>query len=165
MQAAGETNADVCAYNDFALVRLDPADHASTNPTIPHWGGPTGTNTTGTTAGNTVYSYGNSSLRQGITLLSPKTGISLGTSGSGWTHNVFTVSTGIPGDSGSAFLDGSGRALGTLSTLQLAPLAGSNGVGDLSRELAYARSHGFPGLELALGTEAFDPNQLPLGVG
>jgi hypothetical protein len=165
MQAAGETNADVCAYNDFALVRLDPADHAATNPSIPHWGGPNGINTAGTAAGNVVHSYGNSSLRQGITLLSPKTGISLGTSGSGWTHNVFTISPGIPGDSGSAFLDSTGRALGTLSTLQVAPLAGSNGVGDVSRELSYARSHGFAGLELALGTEAFNGSRLPLGTG
>ena len=28
MQAAHETNADACAKNDFALIRLDPADVA-----------------------------------------------------------------------------------------------------------------------------------------
>ena len=62
------------------------------------------------------------------------------------------------GDSGSGFLNGSGQAFGTLSTLQIAPLAGSNGVGNLQRELAYARSHGFPGLQLVQGTEPFKPN-------
>ena len=45
-----------------------------------------------------------------------------------------------------------------LSTVQIAPLAGSNGVGDLPREIAYARSHGFPGLQLVAGTEPFNPD-------
>jgi hypothetical protein len=83
MQAVGETDANACAYNDFALVRIHPSDHAKVNPSIPHWGGPTGLNTTGVAALGRVYSYGNSSLRQGIALLSPKTGVSLGTTGGG----------------------------------------------------------------------------------
>ena len=65
MQAAGESDANACAYNDFALVRIDPADVGSVNPSIPHWGGPTGLNTTGNAALARVYSYGNSSLRRG----------------------------------------------------------------------------------------------------
>src|SRR3954467_14181643 len=32
MQAAGEKDADTCAYNDLALLQLDPADVATTNP-------------------------------------------------------------------------------------------------------------------------------------
>ena len=64
----------------------------------------------------------------------------------------------MPGDSGSAFLDADGNALGVLSTLALAPLAGSNGVGDLGRELAYTRqTSGLSGLHLVPGTEAFAP--------
>jgi hypothetical protein len=141
MQARGETNADVCAYNDLALVKLDPADVAKVNPSIPHRGRPVALATTGTTMGQKVFSYGNSSLRQGVTLLSPKTGVSLGEAGSGWSHNVTTVSPGIPGDSGSAFLDATGRALGVLSTLQLAPVPASNGVGDLPHEVAYLHAH------------------------
>src|SRR5215210_752259 len=39
MQSKGETDADTCDYNDFALVRLDPADHPTVNPSIPRWGG------------------------------------------------------------------------------------------------------------------------------
>src|SRR5689334_9097371 len=35
MQANGETDADTCQYNDLALVRLDPADYAKVNPSIP----------------------------------------------------------------------------------------------------------------------------------
>ena len=40
MQAKGETDPDTCAYNDFALVKLNPADVGKVNPSIPKWGGP-----------------------------------------------------------------------------------------------------------------------------
>lgn len=154
MQAAGETDPDTCAYNDFALIRLDPADHGKVNPSVPTLGGPTALGDT-TATGDTVYSYGNSSLRQGITLLSPKIGKSLGASGGGWTHLVYTVTPGIPGDSGSGFMDDAGNAFGVLSTLQLAPIAASNGVSDLPKALAHARAHGGPQVTLAAGTEPF----------
>ncbi len=158
MQQRNETDANTCDYNDLALVRVDADDLAQVNPTVPHWGGPVGINTEGTAAGETVYSYGNSSLRSGQSQLSPKQGTSLGTSGDGWTHPVYTVSPGVPGDSGSAFLDAGGRALGTLSTLAVAPLAGSNGVGDLNHELGYAQQYaGISGLQLVPGTESFTP--------
>jgi hypothetical protein len=158
MQQRGESDPSTCDYNDLALVSVDADDVAKVNPSVPFWGGPVGINTEGTAAGDTVYSYGNSSLRAGVTQLSPKQGGSLGTSGDGWTHPVYTVSPGVPGDSGSAFLDAEGNALGTLSTLAIAPLAGSNGVGDLGHELAYAQQHGgIAGLELVPGTEPFTP--------
>jgi len=158
MQQRNESDEDACAYNDFALVKVDTADVAKVNPSVPFWGGPVAVNTAGTAAGDTVYSYGNSSLRGGIQELSPKQGLSLGTEGNGWTHPVYTVSPGVPGDSGSAFLDAEGNAVGTLSTLALAPLAGSNGVGDLHHELTYAQQHGgLTGLRLVPGTEPFSP--------
>lgn len=155
MQAAGERNPDACAYNDFALIRLDPADVALTNPSVPFFGGPTGLRSGGTSFGETVASYGNSSLRLGLSPLSPKHGRSLGSARGGWTHTVYTATPGIPGDSGSGFLDANGRAFGTLSTVALAPLTASNGVGDLALEMAYAQSHGLPGLTLVAGTEPF----------
>lgn len=158
MQARDESDPDTCAYNDFALVQVDAADVAKVNPSVPFWGGPVGLNTEGTAIGESVYSYGNSSLRAGVEELSPKQGTSVGTDSGGWNHQVYTVTPGIPGDSGSAFLDSSGRALGTLSTVQLAPVVASNGVSDVSRELSYARTYGgFAGLALALGTEPFAP--------
>jgi hypothetical protein len=158
MQKRGEADADTCAYNDLALVKVDAADVAKVNPSLPFWGGPVALNTTGTALGDTVYSFGNSSLRGGIELLSPKRGTSLGTEGNGWSHPVYTVTPGVPGDSGSAFLDADGNALGTLSTLAIAPLAGSNGVGDLAHELAYAQANGgISGLRLVPGTEPFSP--------
>jgi hypothetical protein len=163
MHAVGEKDQNICAFNDLALVRIDPADVDKVNPSIPFWGGPTGTDTNGTALGDTVLSYGNSELRNGIAQLSPKQGKSLGDAGAGWSHNVFTATPGIPGDSGSAFLDANGRALGVLSTLQIAPLVGSNGVGDLSRELSYLNSHAnLGGVQLAPGTEPFRGPLLPL---
>jgi hypothetical protein len=156
MQAAGETDTETCEYNDLALVRVDAADVAKVNPSVPTFGGPTGVDADGTEVGETVYSYGNSSLRAGIAALSPKQGVSLGQSPGGWSHTVYTVTPGVPGDSGSGFLSSTGEAVGTLSTVAIAPLAASNGVGDLAHELAYARTvGGMPGLTLVPGTEPF----------
>ena len=155
MQRVRETDPDACAFNDFALVRLDPADRAKVNPTVPIWGGPTGLGTSVAPLSQ-VYSYGNSSLRLGIPQLSPKVGISLGDEADGWTRSVYTVTPGIPGDSGSGFLNRDGQAVGILSTLALAPLPASNGVSDLARALAYGRANGGPAVTLARGTERFD---------
>jgi hypothetical protein len=154
MQSNGETDADTCRYNDLGMIKLDPADYGKVNPSIPFWGGPTGVTDT-VAEGEKVESYGNSSLRLGLTQLSPKQGVSLGQDSGGWNHTVYTATPGIPGDSGSAFIDSQGRAFGVLSTVQIAPLAGANGVGDVSREIAYMESHGGPDLTLATGTEPF----------
>ena len=159
MQKAGEKDADTCAYNDLALIALPAAAVATTNPSVPTFGGPVALGS-GTTAGEDVYSYGNSELRLGLSPLSPTRGISLGDSAGGWTTDVYTVTPGIPGDSGSGFLDSSGKAFGVLSTVQLAPLAGANGVGNLAKEIAYAQTHGVSGLSLVPGTEPFDPGAL-----
>jgi hypothetical protein len=160
MQSAGESDPDTCAYNDFALIRLDPADVGNINPSVPGFGGPSGVGSAGE-LGSTVYSYGNSELRGGIAKLSPKQGVVVQNEGGGWSHNVLTLTPGIPGDSGSGFMNGSGEAIGVLSTLQLAPLPASNGVGDLAKELAYLRSHSsFGGLALVPGTVAFKGNLL-----
>lgn len=165
MQAAGETDPDACAYNDLALVRLDPADVSRVNPSVPAFGGPTGVGSVGG-LGSSVYSYGNSELRLGIAKLSPKQGIVIQNEGNGWSHNVATLTPGIPGDSGSGFLNESGQAIGVLSTLQLAPLPATNGVGDLARELSYLRSHtALTGLQLVPGTVAFKANLLEAILG
>src|SRR3954451_16531867 len=162
MQARGETDPDTCQYNDLALVKLSAADAAKVNPSVPFWGGPTGI--TGTVADNAkVVSYGNSILRAGIQQLSPKEGIQLSQDSGGWNHTVYTVTPGIPGDSGSGFMDKTGKAFGALSTVAIAPLPASNGVGDLARELAYARTFSdFSGVQLVNGTEAFRGPLLPI---
>ncbi len=153
MRAVGESDPDTCASNDLALVEIDAA---GVNPSIPFFGGPTGIDTDGLRAGEQVFTYGNARLGT----LTPKVGVAARDAGGG--HTIYTLGPGIPGDSGSAFLDATGAAVGQLSTLDLAPPV-SNGVGDIARELAYADAHGGLGdIELALGTEPFTPS--PAGV-
>ena len=155
MQRVGTTRQAVCQHNDFALVRVAPGSVDKVNPTVPHWGGPTGINTAGLNEGDSVYTYGSSGLRNGENGLSPKQGISTGDHPSGWGHYFYTSNPGVPGDSGSAILDGAGRAVGVLSTISAVP-PGENTAGDLARELAFAQRHsGIPGLRLVHGTRSF----------
>lgn len=165
MIANGESDEDTCAYNDFALVRVDPADHDQVNPSLPFWGGPNGSRASATNLGEAVYTYGNSSLRFGISQLNPKSGVSVTTDPSGWSHTIYTLTPGIPGDSGSAVLDANGAALGVLVTVALAPLPLSNNVSDLDKVLGYANANGgLGGLSLVNGTVGFDANTLVPGL-
>ena len=157
MQAAGESRSEVCLNNDFALIKIDPKDHGKVNPSLPFWGGPVALNTTGTATLEDIYSYGNSSLRFGLTPTSPKKGYSLGSGEDGWTHPLYTVTPGIPGDSGSGFIDASGNAFGVLSTLSAAPFPASNNASDLAKCLNYMYAHGGPRAVLEPGTEPFVP--------
>lgn len=164
MQAAGESDVNACEYNDFALVRLDPADVGKVDPTVPGFGGPTGIGGAGALA--TVFSYGNSSLRLGVTQLSPKQGVVVQVAGGGWSRSVLAVTPGIPGDSGSGFMNATGQAIGVLSTLAVLPLALSNGVGDLGRELTYLRAHSsLTGVQLVKGLKPFRGNLLGAIIG
>src|SRR2546423_5868969 len=157
MQSKGETNPDTCAFNDLALVQLDPSDVAKVNPSVPGFGGPTGVAEAPTNQGATVYTYGNSELRGGRSQTSPKPGVDVHQQGNGWSRDVYTATPGIPGDSGSGFLDSSGNAIGVLSTVQIAPLAGSNGVGDLAREITYMHANSsFSGANVVQGTKPFN---------
>jgi hypothetical protein len=163
MQSNHETDANTCAFNDLALIKIDPSQAANVNPTVPFWGGPNGLAPAASAAGDRVFTYGNSILRGGVSALSPKTGVSLGDLGGsgGWSQDLYTVTPGIPGDSGSGFMDASGNALGVLSTVQLAPVAASNGVGTLAKELAYANTATGSGFQVATGTTPFNAVPVP----
>jgi hypothetical protein len=163
MQAKGETDPNTCAFNDLALIKIASSQIANVNPTVPFWGGPDGLAPAVSSVGERVFSYGNSILRLGISALSPKTGISLGEAeaSGGWSQGLYTVTPGIPGDSGSGFLDANGDALGVLSTVELAPTPASNGVGTLAKELAYANGATGLGLKVATGTTAFNSVPVP----
>ncbi|WP_433673037.1 hypothetical protein ACQP06_16680 [Nocardia sp. CA-136227] len=63
MQQAGETDRNVCAYNDFALVKIAPGQVAAVNPSVPFWGGPVGITSSGVGAGDRVYTYGETNAR------------------------------------------------------------------------------------------------------
>jgi hypothetical protein len=129
---------------------------------VPFFGGPTGLADSDLPAGAAVLTYGNSTLRVGVEALRPKAGTAAGPVGGGFGHEVYTVTPGIPGDSGSGFLTGAGAAVGVLSTLNLAPLPVSNTMTDLARAMRYAADQGFADLELEPGTEAFSPNPAAL---
>jgi hypothetical protein len=163
MQEKHEANAGTCAFNDLALIKIAASQVANVNPTVPFWGGPNGLAPSFAATGAQVFSYGNSILRLGVSALSPKTGVSLGEAeeSSGWSQQVYTASPGIPGDSGSGFLDASGDALGVLSTVELAPVPASNGVGTLAKELAYANSATGLGIAVAKGTTPFSSVPVP----
>ncbi|HUR78308.1 MAG TPA: hypothetical protein VMZ22_10200 [Acidimicrobiales bacterium] len=165
MQATRENNSDLCRFNDFALVRIDPADHRLVNPSVPRWGGPTGLAVAAPRPLAKVYSYGNSSLRLGLTKLAPKIGLSLGSGGDGRTHLVYSGTPGIPGDSGAGLLNQSGSAVGVLSTVGLTPFPLGNYYTDLYRALEYARGHGLPGVQLVRGTKAFNGAAFRLFLG
>lgn len=156
MQRYHVTSTNRCAYNDFALVRVDAASVRKVNPTVPVWGGPSAIASTFLNAGAAIYTVGNSSLRTGTA--AAKTGSVTARIGGGLAYEIRTSNPGIPGDSGSGFMDGSGRAAGVLSTLNvglgLTPV--SNTMGNLYSELVYAQKYsGITGLYLAKGTRAF----------
>lgn len=160
MQATQESDAETCMFNDFALVRVHPDDRGRVNPSLPHWGGPAGLADQLTT-GETVYGYGNSSLRQGIEILNPKQGTVITTSPGGWNAVVMNVTPGLPGDSGSPVLDADGNAAGVLTTLNVLPLTGTNGLVSLPLALEYLNANTDLDVVLAEGTESFQPG-LPL---
>lgn len=167
MQAVDENDADTCAHNDFALVRIDGG--RTVDPSVPHWGGPVGVAPDGTEPLEQVYAYGNSILRLGLTVLSPKTGLSYGTDAGGWNHPVVTApAPDVPGDSGSGLLDADGNALGVLSHLSVSigiptGTGVTNNYSDVRLALEYMRANGGPSARLVPGA-AFDGGQLPLGL-
>jgi hypothetical protein len=162
MQADGETDPATCAYNDFALVELSSGDAADVNPSVPFFGGPNGLHDGAVRPGSAVLGYGNSPTRRGLAALRPKAGTVVSTAPGGFGHEVYTVSPGVPGDSGSGYLTDDGEAVGVLSTLNLAPLPVSNGMTNLAKALKYAANHGFDDLQLEPGTEPFTPNPAAL---
>lgn len=158
MQRAG-TKGERCLSNDFALVRVESAYLRKVKPTVPHWGGPVALAAT-PAAGSRVVTFGSSSLRPGALapVASPKTGVVLASRT--FDATVFTPNLGIPGDSGSGFMDAQGRAVGVLSTLNLFPEVGTNGVSSLAPALTFARKHGIRGLRLVPGTAPFKSRAL-----
>ena len=156
MQADGETDPDICAYNDFALVELSAGDAADGQPERSVLRRPDGPRTRASCAPVTsVLGYGNSTTRHGVEALRPKAGSVVTATSAGVSATRCTrVSPGIPGDSGSGYLTQNGEAVGVLSTLNLAPLPVSNGMTDLAKALRYAADHGFADLELELGHRA-----------
>src|SRR3954451_12591610 len=151
MQRAHEKRANPCAANDLALVRIDRALVRRTTPTVPGLGGPTRLNTTGVATGAQVYAVGNSSLLFGAGSLVAQTGVVEKATSGGWAYFVTMARTGVPGDSGSGYLDALGRALGQPSAISAGSPALGITVGNLSRHTSYARRPSVRGLSLVCG--------------
>ncbi len=158
MQQRGERDPDTCAYNDLALVELPPEAAARTNPTLPFFGGPVGVHDSGLDPGAAVYGLANPQGPDGSRVLRPRAGTGGEDVGGGWGHTVYTSARGVPGESGAPLVDGSGRAVGLLSSLNVGGGRESIEYADLSRAVDYARRNGGPAdLALATGTEPFTP--------
>lgn len=167
MKQRGESRPAVCEGNDFALIRLHPADVPRVNPSVPFWGGPVGSGGRSAT-GERAYTYGNSEYRGGVTALMPRAGVNTsvmhtaiedvtgwGAGKTEWRHYITTVTPTLFGDSGSPFLDAGGRALGVLSGFSL---DGSTMVVDLPQALRYMKANTkLDAVTLAAGTTPFAP--------
>lgn len=141
MQANDASDQALCTSNDFALIRLDPADRGSVHPAVLHFGGPTELASPSDVAmGDKVIWYGNSGTRPSSDPAHQNEGYILRSDGR--SAVAYSASPGVPGDSGSGILTGDGKALGVLSTLRVTPEAGSNDVVFLEPALAYAQENG-----------------------
>ena len=139
-----------CFGNDFALIKVAEADEGNVNPAVPFFGGPVGiAPTAGLGIGDMVYSFGNSGLRGGVEpVLAWKHGTVLASDE--WIATLYTATPGIPGDSGSGFMDANGNAIGVLSTVAVLPFPASNNVVSLESDLAYRAAAGYA--PVSLGT-------------
>jgi len=157
MQQLGTSDASLCMFNDFALIKIDPADVSKVNPSVPVWGGPVGVGPAA--PGSQIYAYVNSSLRLGVSALEPMKGTVDSVTSDGRGYGVhFGSGPAISGDSGSGVMNAQGQAMADLQFLIING-ASTNLVGDLGLELSYLAAHApIPGLQLADGTEPFNPN-------
>lgn len=157
MQTVEESSDAACRGNDFALVAISPTDRANVHPAVRHFGGPTG-QAGSPSVGDKVIWYGNTGLHGGVEQANDHEGYVVDSGG--WSANVYTVSPGVPGDSGSGIMTGDGQGLGILSYVEISPRAGSNGITLLQPALAYAEEHA--GLTVELVTwEQLDDGRLP----
>ena len=158
MQADRERDARPVSSTTSPWSGSNPADVPNVNPYVPGFGGPTRVGSVGG-LGSRVYSYGKLGAARRRHQAEPEAGGHLR------EHRRRPQPRGLhpdlrdPGDSGSGFGNGSGRAIVVLSSLELAPTPAATGVGDLGNEIAYMDAHSpFGAVDLVPGTEPFNPN-------
>ncbi|MCX6466300.1 MAG: trypsin-like peptidase domain-containing protein [Pseudonocardiales bacterium] len=164
MQEVGETDRDRCELNDLALLEIDPADVGLVDPSVPAFGGPTGLDVDGVAADEVVVSFQNDEDDPPFRAMRAKQGVLLGYADEeGFGYIVQTGTPGLPGDSGSGYLDGDGRAFGVLSTeIVLTDGEIVNGVTDLAQALDYAAAHGGPDVTVVEGGVPFSAQGVPM---
>lgn len=144
MASVGETNADVCATNDLALVRLDARDIARTNPTVPGTTGPTGIAGSSPSMGTQVTAYG----------ATPAMGLVTANANGNRDHQATFASSFTSAETGAAVLTGDGKALGMLSVIPQSA-AQAVDVHDFGMELSYLHQKGYSGFrKVTLATAA-----------
>ena len=156
MQQAGETDADTCAYNDFALIKLNAADARarSTRRCRRSAARPRIGQTTATL--DDVYSYGNSSLRQGITCSRPSAARASAPRAAAGRTSSTPSRRASPATPARGFMDATRAARSASSPRSSSPRwPASNGVSDLPEGARLQRAHGGPDVTLANGTEPF----------
>ena len=163
MQEAGETDPDLCELNDLALLAIAPDDVDLVDPSVPVFGGPTGLDVDGLAPDEVVVSYQNDEDAS-YEVMRAKQGVNLGDADArGLGYVVQTATPGLPGDSGSGYLDGDGRAFGVLSTeIVLDDGEVVNGVTDLAQALEYAAAHGGPDVAVVEGAAPFSTQGVPM---
>ena len=97
MQGKGETDADACAYNDLALVKIDAADVAKVNPSVPGFGGPTGRRQPRRGRCRTCTRTATRRCAAASPSSAPSRASWSQTTGNGWSHTLYTRHPGHPG--------------------------------------------------------------------
>lgn len=88
---------------DFALARIYPQYYGSVDPTMCHWGGPSGVETS-PGMGDTTHIYGFGTIYGGSPVTRPRTGYVLSAS----QNEITYIGMAQPGDSGSPIVSGDG---------------------------------------------------------
>lgn len=143
--------------HDFALVRIEPAFRDEVHPAMREFGGPTGL-AGPPSVGDPVLTYGNSGARDASDELKPREGF-VREADAWWTRAHFVVPP-VPGDSGSPVTTGDGRALGTISALELETSAG---IVNFEKALPFAERH--MGVDLELKTWPAEGSTIPSDPG
>ena len=127
-----ETDTAACAWNDFALIEVNPQYLWFVNPSLESWGGPTGLHghldPTGDNA--QIYTVGGTWMRDTsetavgtpfnpLYFTRPRTGVAMPVydlqfAGKEWSFNGYFDAGCIPGDSGSPVLFEDGTAIGVV---------------------------------------------------
>lgn len=153
MHAEGQTDATLCNNNDLALIRVDDADLDKVDPTVPHWGGPNSAQAADFPFWfQPLYGYLNSQYRTGQDQLKPTTAMMFWPAP--WNAFIYSFNFGIEHDSGAGYMDHKGRPVGTLTSLNFWPPL-SNTLVSLKQSMAYAQTHGMPGLRIVTGEQPF----------
>ena len=127
-------------------------DAAAVNPSVPGFGGPTGLAEPPSNAGATVFTYGNSSLRGGVTQAQPRAGRRRRRSRA--TAGAVTSTPSTPGHPGRLRQRVHGRLGARHRHAEHGAARAAARVqrrGQPEPEVAYARPHGFGGLNLVTG--------------